>query len=59
MGPLTTLQPTILLLIPTVRIVQSFEVIAISLTQQENFTEFEVENENIAVRIENVSRQKF
>ena len=37
------------------RIVQSFENIAISLAQQENFTEFTVTNENITVRIENVS----
>ena len=37
------------------RIVQSFENIAISLAQQENFTELTVTNENITVRIENVS----
>lgn len=37
------------------RIVESFEAIAISLAQQENFTELTVANENITVRIENVS----
>ena len=42
----------------TCRIVQSFEDIAISLVQQENFTELTVTNENIAVRIERVSKIK-
>lgn len=37
------------------RIVQAFEAVAVSLAQQENFTELEIKNENIAVRIETVS----
>ena len=34
---------------------ESFEIIAISLAQQENFTALDIEEENIAVRIEQVS----
>lgn len=38
------------------RIVESFEIIAIGLAQQENFTELTITNENIAVMIESVSQ---
>ena len=34
------------------RIVEAFEQIASGLTQQENFTELTIEQENVAVRIE-------
>ena len=34
---------------------ESFEIIAVGLAQQENFTELTITNENIAVMIESVS----
>ena len=44
-------------MLPVPRIVQSFETVAITLAEQQNFTDFETESANIAVRIETVSRE--
>lgn len=43
---------------PLCRIVESFESITAELSQQENFTELTIMEENVAVRIERVRRTK-